>query len=214
MSTLIIIGAGGHGRVVADCAQQTGKYQKIYFLDDSYPERKSNSIWEIIGKTEKYTRYLDNADFIVAFGNNKLRQQVLENLIKANAKIISLIHPSAYVSQHSAIESGVVVFAQAVINIGSTVKTGCIINTGATIDHDCTIEAMVHISPGVNIAGGVTIGERSWIGIGASVIESITLAPNTQVAAGSSIIKPTQKNSLYAGVPAVFKKSIPSRINL
>lgn len=214
MSTLIIIGAGGHGRVVADCAQQTGKYQKIYFLDDSYPERKNNSIWDIIGKVEKYTRYLDSADFIVAFGNNKLRQQVLENLIKSNAKIISLIHPSAYISQHSAIEAGVVVFAQAVINIGSTIKTGCIINTGATIDHDCTIEAMVHISPGVNIAGGVTISERSWIGIGASVIESITLAPNTQVAAGSSIIKATQKNSLYAGVPAVFKKSIPSKINL
>lgn len=214
MSTLIIIGAGGHGRVVADCAQQINTYQEIYFLDDSFPERKNNSIWDIIGKIDKYTRYLDNADFIVAFGNNKLRQQMLNTLINANAKIVSLIHPRAYVSPHSTIEAGVVVFAQSVINIGSTIKTGCIINTGATIDHDCTIEAMVHISPGVNIAGGVTVGERSWIGIGASVIESITLAPNTQVAAGSSIIKATQKNSLYAGVPAVFKKSIPSKNNL
>lgn len=209
MSTLIIIGAGGHGRVVADCAQETGQYQKIVFLDDCYPERQENHSWEIIGKVDTFVDYLDSAHFIVAFGSNKLRQTLLTTLNEANAKIISLIHPSAYVSQHTVIGNGVVIFAKAVINIGSKISDGCIINTAATIDHDCTLQSAVHVSPGVNIAGGVIIGELSWVGIGASIIECITLAANTQIASGSAVTQSTQKNSLYAGAPAVFKKSLP-----
>jgi len=210
MSTLIIIGAGGHGKVVADCAEQIGKYKKIVFLDDSYPERTKQHIWDIIGKTKSFSQYIDSADFIVAIGENKLRLEILSTLINAKAQITSLIHPSAYVSPHSIMGLGVVVFAKAVVNIGSEIKNGCIINTGATVDHDCIIEKMVHISPGANIAGGVTIGALSWVGIGSSIIECINLASNTQIASGSTVIKSTKKNALYSGVPAIFKKSIPS----
>lgn len=210
MSTLIIIGAGGHGRVVADCAEVTGQYQKIVFLDDCYPERKENHAWEILGKVNTFIDYLDDAHFIVAFGNNKLRQTLLTSLEEANAEVISLIHPTAYVSNHTMIGKGVVVFANAVINIGSKINDGCIINTAATIDHDCTLQNAVHISPGAHIAGGVTIGELSWVGIGASIIECITLETNTQIASGATVTQSTQKNSLYAGVPAVFKKSFPT----
>lgn len=210
MKTLIIIGAGGHGRVVADCAQATDQYQKIVFLDDCYPERKKNHSWDILGKTNTFIDYIDNAHFIVAFGNNKLRQTLLTTLSKANAKVVSVIHPTAYVSQHATLGNGVVVLAKAVINIGSKINDGCIINTAATVDHDCTLQRAVHISPGVNIAGGVTIGELSWVGIGASIIECITLAENTQIASGSAVTKSTQKNALYAGVPAVFKRTLSS----
>jgi len=210
MSTLIIIGAGGHGRVVADCAEETGQYQKIVFLDDCYPERQENHSWKILGKVNTFIDYLDDAYFIVAFGKNKLRQTLLTHLKEANAKVISLIHPTAYVSKHTTIGNGVVVFANAVINIGGKINDACIINTAATIDHDCTLQNAVHISPGAHIAGGVTIGELCWVGIGASIIECITLETNTQIASGAAVTQSTQKNSLYAGVPAVFKKSISS----
>jgi sugar O-acyltransferase (sialic acid O-acetyltransferase NeuD family) len=207
MNTLIIIGAGGHGRVVADCAEATNRYKNIVFLDDCYPERKKNLHWDIIGVTASFTQHIDNAEFIVAFGNNKLRAEILDELKNAHVKLASVIHPSAIVSRYSKIGLGVVVFANSVINIGTTIENGVIVNTASTIDHDCAIGQCVHISPGVNIAGGVTIGEQSWVGIGAAVIECITIENNTQIAAGAVVTKPTQAHSLYAGVPATYKKS-------
>lgn len=213
MNTLVIIGAGGHGRVVADCAETIGQYNKIVFLDDSFPERKNNRHWEIIGKSDSFINYINDAHFIVAFGCNILRRKTLNNLKKAKATIATLIHPTAYISRHSSIGKGTVVFAQAVVNIGGVVGEGCIINTASTIDHDCTLEEFVHISPGANIAGGVTIKKQSWIGIGASIIECIIIAQNTQIASGSTVIHSTEKNSLYAGVPAVFKKTLSASTN-
>jgi len=208
MNTLIIIGAGGHGRVVADCAEQTKRYQKIVFLDDCYSQRKKNLHWDIIGSTDSFIHHIDNTDFVVAFGNNKLRGQILEKLLKAKANVVSVIHPTAYISPYSKIGIGVVIFANVVINIGSNIQDGCIINTSASVDHDCVIEPNVHISPGAHIAGGVNIGAYSWVGIGASIIECVTLNENTQIAAGAAVTQSTQANALYAGIPAMFKKII------
>lgn len=208
MKKLIIIGAGGHGRVVADCAQQLGQYSQIVFLDDCFYERKENSEWQVVGLVKDYPQYIDEADFIVAFGNNRLRKKILAQLKQAKANIISLIHPSAVVSPHTFIGKGVVVFANAVINIGTNIADGCIINTGATVDHDCELHLCVHVSPGVNISGGVHIAQLSWIGIGSSIVEYITLADNTQVGAGAAITQSTQANSLYLGVPAKRVRSL------
>ena len=208
MKQLIIIGAGGHGRVVADCAQQQGKYSKIVFLDDCFFERKENSEWSVIGAVKDFPQFIDDADFVVAFGNNRLRKDILSQLKKAKANIVSLIHPTAVVSPHTLIGKGVVVFANAVINIGASIADGCIINTAATIDHDCELHQCVHISPGVNIAGGVYIAQLSWIGIGSTIVECITLADNTQVGAGAVVTQSTQANSLYVGVPAKRVRSL------
>ena len=200
--TLVIIGAGGHGRVVADCAQQLGYYSDIIFLDDCFTTRKNNSHWIIAGPITRWKNYIDKADFIVAVGNNALRATLLQQLITAQSCIATLIHPTAYVSPHSDIAQGVVIFANAVVNIGTRIDEGCIINTAATIDHDCHIKAYCHISPGVNIAGGVNVGKHSWLGIGSSVVEYITIAENTQSGAGAVITQSTSSNTLYLGVPA------------
>ena len=213
MNTLVIIGAGGHGAVVADGAESIGHYQKIVFLDDAFPERKSNHHWEIIGKADSFIDYINDSHFIVAFGNNTLRSNMLNKLKKTQAAIITLVHPTAYISKHTKIGNGVVVFAQAVVNIGCSIDDGCIINTAATIDHDCILQESVHVSPGANIAGGVTIGKQSWVGIGASIIECVTIGQNTQIASSSTVISSTKANSLYAGVPAVFKKQLPTATN-
>lgn len=214
MDTLIIIGAGGHGQVIADCAELTNKYKRIVFLDDCYPQRNKNLHWDIIGTSSSFLEHINNADFIVAFGNNKRRGQILNKLSDSQASIVSIVHPSACISKYSTIGLGVVIFANTVINIGSEIQDGCIINTSASIDHDCIVESYVHISPGAHIAGGVTIGKQSWVGIGASVIECINLAPNTQIAAGAVVTKSTQENALYAGVPATFKKIINTQDTL
>lgn len=202
MKTLVIIGAGGHGRVVADCAQQIGRYQNIVFLDDCFNQNKSSGQWNIVGLVKDFPQYLSHADFIVAFGNNQLRASIIKTLQEAKAHITSLIHPSAAISQQSEIGSGVVICANVVINIGTHIADGCIVNTGATVDHDCKIHAYVHISPGVNIAGGVTVEHSSWLGIGSTIIECLTIAKNTQVGAGAVVTQSTKANSLYLGVPA------------
>jgi len=201
MSKLVIIGAGGHGRVVADCAQVIGDYDDIVFLDDCFNERKINEHWRIIGHVSIWSKLTDS-DFIVAFGNNTLRKRMINELQQANANLVSIIHPSAVVSKYANIDVGTVVFANAVINVNSQIGKGCIINTAATIDHDCQIGECVHISPSANIAGGVTIGVLSWLGIGSTVIECLTLAENTQIGAGAVVTQSTQANSLYLGVPA------------
>lgn len=201
MKTLVIIGAGGHGRVVADCAQVIGDYDDIIFLDDCFVERQNNAHWKIIGRVSMWSELIDS-DFIVAFGNNKLRKTTINKLQQANVNLVSIIHPSAVISQYVNIEVGTVVFANAVVNVNSKIGQGCIINTGATVDHDCQIGECVHISPGTNIAGGVSVGTLSWLGIGSSIIESLTLAENTQIGAGAVVTQSTQANSLYLGVPA------------
>jgi UDP-N-acetylbacillosamine N-acetyltransferase len=206
--TLIIVGGGGHGRVVADCAESTGHYHKIIFLDDCFEQRKENSRWPITGPINHWENYRDSADFIVAIGNNTLRASIIQQLSSAKCYIATLIHPTAFVSTNSNIGQGVVVFANAVVNVGARVDQGCIINTAATIDHDCHIHAYCHISPGVNIAGGVKVGKFSWLGIGSSVVEYITIAENTQSGAGAVITSSTQSNTLYLGVPATPIRSL------
>lgn len=208
MKQLIIIGAGGHGRVLADCAEILGEYSSIVFLDDCYNKSKSSGHWQIIGPIKSFSEYIENSDFIVAIGNNHFRGKIIEQLKANNAKLISLIHPSAVVSSNASIGNGVILCANATVNVGTRIDDGCIINTGATVDHDCRIFSNVHISPGVNIAGGVTINAFSWLGISSTVIECIIIAENTQVGAGAVVTSETESNSLYLGVPAKQVRSL------
>jgi len=208
MRKLIIIGSGGHGRVIADCAQQIGNYSQIDFLDDCYLDRQDNNQWSVIGLVKDFTQHIEHADFIVAYSDGSLRKQVMDQLLHANATLVTLVHPSAVVSPNSIIGKGVVIFANAVINIGAKISDGCIINTGSTVDHDCIVKHCVHISPGVSIGGGVRIAPFCWLGIGSTVIDSITLADNTQLGAGAVVTQSTQANSLYVGVPAKRIRSL------
>ncbi len=202
MKKLLIIGAGGHGRVVADSAESTKKYQEIAFLDDCFSQRKKNHHWSIIGAVDTWSQYVDQVDFIIAFGNNVLRLNITRELLSAGILPVNIIHPSAIISPHVTFGHGNVVFANAVINIGAKLADACIINTAATVDHDCHIHSGVHISPGAHLAGGVTVGELSWLGIGSSINECLTLAKQTQVGAGAAVINDTTADSLYLGIPA------------
>lgn len=197
---LIIIGAGGHGKVVADIALKMNKWEELYFLDDNISLDSVLGI-EILGSSSQWNGYLHDHDIFVAVGSNEIREKIIEQLERENASIPVLIHPSAVIGSMVEIEPGTAVMAGVVINCSTTIGKGCIINTSSSIDHDCNIGNYVHVSPGVHIAGTVKIGEMSWLGIGSTVINNITIKNNCILGAGSVVINSLTESGTYVGVP-------------
>ncbi|RLT87609.1 MULTISPECIES: acetyltransferase [unclassified Ketobacter] len=202
MSKLAVYGASGHGKVVADCAEYCN-WNEVYFFDDTWPQCKNNSHWEIIGDYPSLLSTLADFDgVIVAIGNNLIRYEKLLHLKENSAPLVTLVHPSAQISQYTTIGIGSVVLAGTVINVDTTIGIGCIINTGSSIDHDCSLGDAVHICPGARLAGSVSIGARSWIGIGAAIKQHIRVHDDVIVGAGSVIIRDIEDCAIVAGVPA------------
>lgn len=193
MEKLIIIGAGGHGRVVSETAELNG-YKKIDFLDDANKQTA-------VGKVSDFIKYIDEADFIVAIGSNAARMKIQSDLKKKGANIISLVHPNAIVSQSVSIGKGTVVMAGAVINAGALIGDGAIINTCASVDHDCKIGDFSHISVGARICGTVAIGKSTWIGAGTTVINNIKICDECLIGAGAVVTENIDKSGTYVGVP-------------
>ena len=145
---LIILGAGGHGKVVADIASQTGKYSDIFFLDDNSKDEK------VIGKCNEYLSFKDsNVEMYPAFGSNLGRIEWEEKIEKAGIKLAKIIHPLAYISPTAEISDGCVIMPYAIINTNTKVKKACIINIGAILDHDCILEEGCHLAPGAIVKG-------------------------------------------------------------
>lgn len=193
MKKLIIIGASGHGKVIADIAVRNG-YTEIVFLDDD------NNISEcagypVVGKTSKAKEM--PGDKIVAIGNAKIRERIQNEI-----QTITLIHPDAIISRRVRIGNGSVVMAGAVINSDAVIGEGCIINTGATVDHDCQIQSFSHISVGAHVAGTCEIGARTWIGAGATVSNNVNICSDCMIGAGAVVIENIEESGTYVGVPA------------
>ena len=194
MRALRIIGAGGHGRVLADIAAAIG-YMDIAFLDAGFPDLTLSGSWDVIGTPAD----TDNSEYGFGIGNNQTRMDLLESI---PCDLATLIHPSAVVSPHARISAGSVICAGAIIGPFANLGRGCIINTGASVDHDCTLGDGVHLSPGVRLGGGVTIGARAWIGIGAVVREYKSIGEDVLVGAGGAVITDIPEGARFGGVPA------------
>ena len=199
--SLVIIGASGHGKVVADIAIKMNHWKSIAFLDDN-EEVKSCLGFEVIGKTNDFLKYKEEADFIVAIGNNEIRENIQEQIVEQGLSIATLIHPSAIIGTDVKIGTGVVVMAGVVINSSTNIGKGCIINTSSSIDHDNEIGDYVHISPGTNLAGNVRVGKGSWIGIGVSVNNNINISSEVTVGAGAVVVKDICSGGVHIGIPA------------
>lgn len=197
---LIIIGASGHGKVVADIAIKTNKWQSIAFLDDDESIEISMGL-KVIGRTADAIKYKDESDFFVAIGNNDTREKIQEKLIVECLNIVSLIHPNAVIATDVEIGTGTVVMAGVVINSSSRIGKGCIINTSSSLDHDNVIEDYAHISPGVRTAGSVSIGEGTWLGIGAVVSNNVNICSGCKVGAGAVVVKDITEPGIYVGIP-------------
>lgn len=197
---LLIIGASGHGKVVADIALKMNKWQSIAFLDDNKSLKKSMGL-EIIGNLADVFTYIEDADIFVAVGNNTTRENIQEKIESTGAGIPILVHPAAVIGDQVDLGIGTVVMAGVVINCSTKIGKGCIINTGSTIDHDNIIEDYVHISPGVNLAGTVKVGKSSWIGIGSTVSNNVNITTGCNVGAGALVVRDITKPGTYVGVP-------------
>ena len=146
MRTLLILGAGGYGRTVADVASQLGRYAQIAFLDDG---REGS---DILGSCADYARFADgNTDIYPAFGSNEFRMKWLDTLLREGISVPTLVHTRAYVSPTATLGVGTTVLPMAVVNTGAAVGKGCIINIGALVDHDSVLEDGVHLAPGAII---------------------------------------------------------------
>lgn len=197
---LIIIGASGHGKVVADIAIRMNTWLSIAFLDDDESIKKSMGL-QVIGKTADAFTYKDEADFFIAIGSNATRKKIQEKLINEGLNVVILIHPSAVIGTEVEIGIGTAVMAGVVINSSSRIGKGCIINTSSCLDHDNVIEDYVHISPGVKTAGTVSIGKYTWIGIGSVINNNVNIYSNCIVGAGAVVVKDITEPGTYVGVP-------------
>ena len=197
MNKLTIIGASGHGKVVADIAMLNG-YTDITFLDDD-ENIKECAGWPVIGRSTE----APCGEVFVAVGNAEIRKRLME--LYGNQVIPVLIHPSAVIAGDVRVGDGSVVMAGTVINPGVRIGKGVIVNTSSSIDHDCFVDDFCHIAVGAHLCGTVSIGKGTWIGSGAIVSNNICICSNTTIGAGAVVVKNIDVPGIYIGVPAKIK---------
>lgn len=200
---LIIIGASGHGKVVADIAAQCG-YQEILFLDDDSSIKECLG-YPVVGATADVEQY-QGYEVIVAIGDPYIRENVQGMIEKKQFKIATLIHPNAVVAKDISVGAGTVVMAGAVINPSCEIGEGCIINTAASVDHDNELGNYVHISVGSHLAGNVSVGAYTWVGAGAVISNNISICSKCMIGAGAVVVSDIGQAGTYVGVPARRKK--------
>lgn len=201
---LAIVGASGHGKVVADIAECCG-WRDIDFFDEAYNTgRLENAKWQVVGSFMDFISTSAVYDgVIVAIGDNKIRKRLCEVILANSSNLVTLIHPAAVVSHYAKIGAGSVIVAGAVVNAYAVLGIGTIVNTCASIDHDCQIGDFVHVSPGAHLAGGVKVGSCSWIGIGSSIKQQVTVGSQVRVGGGAVVINDVLDNLTVVGVPAL-----------
>jgi len=196
MEKVIIIGGGGHAKVLIDCIERENKLEIVSVLDDN-PDLHQILQYPVFRRTEFEAN--KNVKVILAIGNNITRKKIAADLTVDYA---TTIHPSAIISKYTTIGKGTQIFAGAVINAGAIIGDHCIINTGAIIEHDCILEDFVHVSPNAALSGGVKIGSGSHFGIGANVIQNITIGSNVTIGSGAVVISNIPDNCTAVGIPA------------
>jgi sugar O-acyltransferase (sialic acid O-acetyltransferase NeuD family) len=201
---ILIYGAGGHGKVVADVLERQGTYKLLGFLDDNPAVwSKELSGYKIFGGIDACTdQGLNLYPFIVAIGDNRARQQIVDRLETLGCHFGRAIHPSAQIAKDVQLASGVMVMANAAINPGSSIGSHTIVNTSATVDHDCIIGDFVHISPAAALAGNVVVQEGAHIGIGSIILPGIKVGTFSVVGAGAVVTEDIPEGVIAMGVPA------------
>lgn len=193
---LTIIGASGHGLVVADIAKLNG-YNEIEFLDDNENLTQCGK-YPVTGKSSKAADIQN--DMFIGIGNAAIRKRIMEQFI--DKSIVTLVHPKAVIADDVVIGKGSVVMAGAVINPGAVIGSGVIVNTCSSVDHDCVVGDYSHVAVGAHLCGTVIVGESTWIGAGATISNNVTICRNCMIGAGTVVINDIKERGTYVGVPA------------
>ena len=197
--SVVIIGASGHGKVIADIIVNSDD-KVLGFLDDADDVQGKKIIgFPVLGKIADYDNYRD-CEFVIAIGNPYVREKISNEL---PVKWYTAIHPTAVISSLDVeIGEGTVIMANAVVNPSARIGKHCIINTGAIVEHDNILEDYVHLSPNVTLAGIVKVGKSTHIGAGSCTKQVLNIASDCIIGAGSVIVKDITESGTYVGVPA------------
>lgn len=203
---VLIIGAGGHGKVVLDILRASAAYKPVAFLDaDPALANTSISNLPVLGQINLLPKLRQQQKLkhaIVAIGDNRSRQSYIKNLRDHDFTLINALHPTAHVSPSAKLGSGIVVCPTAVVGTEASLADGVIVNTGAIVDHECIIEECVHLAPGSLLAGRVRVEQGAFVGLGAKVIQCLTVGQWSTLGAGATIIRDVPPNTTVIGTPA------------
>ena len=206
MERIVIFGASGHAKVVADAIRRAGTFDIAGFVDQVSLARDGQTFFGSHVHTDggALQRFLDDGitRAFVAIGDCSARIRIADSLSLMGFTLPILVHPSAVIAESTRLGAGTFVAAGAVIGPDCSIGQHVIINTRASVDHDCEIQEGVHVCPGVSLAGDVCIKERTWAGIGATVIEKLTIGTRCFIAAGSVVTGDLASESRVAGCPA------------
>jgi sugar O-acyltransferase (sialic acid O-acetyltransferase NeuD family) len=203
MKPIVILGCGGHGRVVADVARACGR-SVTGFLDTHTKQGQFVGGLKILGGDA----CLDDAtfvaahEFVVAIADQQGRRRLVTLVEEKHGVLATLVHPSAVIAPDVRIGDGTVVMAGSVVNPGAVLGSFVIVNTGATVDHDCQLADGVHIAPGAHLAGAVTCGVDAFVGLGALVIQGRRIGARAVVGAGAVVIADVPDGVTVVGCPA------------
>ena len=181
---VIVIGAGGHGRSVAEAVLLLGRDELVGFVDDGADANAKVWTYPILGRTDSLHTLREHADaVVVAIGNNGVREKLHVRVREAGFELLSVIHPTAFVSPTATLGAGCAVMAGAVVGTEAQLGEGVIVNCGATVDHHCRVDAFGHLGVNACMAGGSVLGHRAWmqagsaLGYGVQVEDDAVLAP-------------------------------------
>lgn len=195
---VVILGAGGHAKVIADIIVKSGD-KVVGFLDDKLEKGTYVLGFPVLGRLTDLERYCEYF-IIIAIGNNYIRKKIVEEYPDLN--YYTAIHPSAIIGIDVNIGKGTAIMANAVINSSSNIEQHCIINTGSIVEHDNIIKDYVHISPNAALGGTVFVGALTHIGLGTSIKNNIVIANECIIGAGSVVVNSVKEKGVYIGVPA------------
>ena len=202
MKHLAILGASGHGKVIAELALSTD-WGSVDFYDDSFPVKASLNNYSIKGGLHKLLERSNSYDgFHVAIGENRTRLNTLNQLLKLDLPCPNIIAHSAVVSESTSLGVGITIMENVVVNANTILGDGVILNTSCSVDHDCYVASGAHVSPGAHLAGNVSVGICSWIGIGSVVIQGKVIGDNSIIGAGSTVISDVPNSVTAVGVPS------------
>jgi UDP-N-acetylbacillosamine N-acetyltransferase len=207
---LLIFGAGGHAKVVADIARKCRR-QILGFIDNVNSSRAGEGFYggTILGginAIEKLRASHANVEVVVAVGDCKARVEIADSLQKSGLRLTTLLHPAAILAADVEIGKGTVVVAGAILNAGAVIGENVIINTAASVDHDCRVGDGAHVGPGVRIGGNVSVGATSWIGIGAIIKDRVSIGKSCVIGAGALVLKDVPDDTVAYGAPATAAK--------
>lgn len=201
---LVIWGASGHARVLADIVRLAGEFEIAGFIDDANPEVRTFLGAPILGSRDQLAMLHSNGarHVIVGIGNCAIRSRLAGIAEGVGFELATAVHPRAIIAGGVKVGGGTMIAAGAVVNPGATIGRNVIINTSASVDHDCVVGDGAHICPGVRLAGGVTIENGAWVGIGASVVAGVRIGAGSTVGAGAVVLKDVPDGVVCYGVPA------------